>query len=208
MTNIVKNQIFKMKSFGESIKELRESLNLPLRTVAAYLDIDQAILSKMERGLRKISRQQVLKLAEYYKVSEEEFLISWLSEKMVNEIIQEEFGIKALHLAEEKIEYLVRRKNDSKETERKIRDFFKKDGRITKAWLFGSFARGENDYKSDIDLMIEVPEDLKFSLFDLSDIQFNLQRDLTTKVDLVMSKSLHPGIMARIRNDMKIVYEK
>lgn len=208
LTKSIKTKVFKMKSFGESIKELRESRNLPLRTVAAFLDIDQAILSKMERGLRKISRQQVLQLAGYFKVSEEELLISWLSDKMVDEIAHEEFGIKALHLAEEKVEYLVSRKNDSKEIERRIKDFFTKDGRVTKAWLFGSFARGENDYKSDIDLMIEVPEDLKFSLFDLSDIQYNLQRNLTKKVDLVMSKSLHPGIMARIKTDMKIVYEK
>ena len=42
-----------MDSLGDNIRKLREDKELPLRTVAAYLDIDQAILSKIERGQRK-----------------------------------------------------------------------------------------------------------------------------------------------------------
>ena len=53
-----------MDSFGDTIRKLRENKELPLRTVAAYLDIDQAILSKIERGQRKPTREQVVKLAE------------------------------------------------------------------------------------------------------------------------------------------------
>ena len=44
-----------MDNLGETIRKLREENKLPLRTVAAYLDIDQAILSKMERGQRRSS---------------------------------------------------------------------------------------------------------------------------------------------------------
>lgn len=94
-----------MKSLGELIRELREHQELPLRTVAAYLDIDQAILSKVERGQRKASREQVLKLAEYFKVNVEELLIAWLSDKVVYEVENEDLALKALHVAEEKIKY-------------------------------------------------------------------------------------------------------
>jgi len=52
-----------MLSLGETIRKLREEKELPLRTVAAYLDIDQAILSKIERGLRKPNRELVIQLA-------------------------------------------------------------------------------------------------------------------------------------------------
>ena len=45
-----------MESLGDIIRKLRESKELPLRTVAAFLDIDQAILSKIERGHRKPTR--------------------------------------------------------------------------------------------------------------------------------------------------------
>ena len=41
-----------MDSLRETIRKLREKRELLLRTVAAYLDIDEAILSKIERGQR------------------------------------------------------------------------------------------------------------------------------------------------------------
>ena len=65
-----------MGSLGETIRKLREEKELPLRTVAAFLDIDQAILSKIERGQRKSSREQVVKLAEYFEVKENDLLVA------------------------------------------------------------------------------------------------------------------------------------
>lgn len=99
-----------MDSFGDSIRKLREDKELPLRTVAAYLDIDQAILSKIERGQRKPSRGQVVKLAEYYKVKESDLLIAWLSDKLVYEIEDEAIALKALQVAEEKVKYITKNK--------------------------------------------------------------------------------------------------
>ncbi|MDR0681736.1 MAG: helix-turn-helix transcriptional regulator [Dysgonamonadaceae bacterium] len=94
-----------MKNLGDTLRELRESKQQPLRTVAAYLDIDQAILSRIERGQRKASREQVVKLADYFKVKEEDLLVAWLSDKLVYEIADEQLGIKALKVAEEKVKY-------------------------------------------------------------------------------------------------------
>jgi transcriptional regulator with XRE-family HTH domain len=99
-----------MDSLGESIRKLREAKELPLRTVAAYLDIDQAILSKIERGQRKASREQVVKLAEYFKAKENELIISWLSDKVVDDVEDEKFALQAIQVAEEKIKYLTRNK--------------------------------------------------------------------------------------------------
>jgi len=99
-----------MDSFGDSIRKLREGKELPLRTVAAYLDIDQAILSKIERGQRKPSREQVVKLAEYFKVKENDLLIAWLSDKLVCEVEDEDIALKALQVAEEKVKYITKNK--------------------------------------------------------------------------------------------------
>ena len=99
-----------MSSLGESIRKLREEKELPLRTVAAYLDIDQAILSKIERGHRKPTREQVLKLAEYFKVKKEELLVAWLSDKVVYELEDEDLALKAMQFAEEKIKYNIKDK--------------------------------------------------------------------------------------------------
>lgn len=100
----------KMESLGETIKKLREQKELPLRTVAAFLDIDQAILSKVERGQRKPNREQVIKLAKYFKVNEDDLLVAWLSDKLVYELEDEALALKAMQVAEEKIQY-NRKKN-------------------------------------------------------------------------------------------------
>ncbi len=94
-----------MDSLGDTIRKLRENKELPLRTVAAFLDIDQAILSKIERGQRKPTREQVLSLAKYFNVKQNNLLIAWLSDKLVYELQDEEVALKALQLAEEKVKY-------------------------------------------------------------------------------------------------------
>jgi transcriptional regulator with XRE-family HTH domain len=94
-----------MKNLGEILRELRESKQLPLRVIAAYLDIDPAIMSRIERGQRKASREQIVKLAEYFNVNEDELIIAWLSDKVVYELANEQNAIKALKVAEEKVKY-------------------------------------------------------------------------------------------------------
>jgi len=200
--------LFKMEGLGEIIRKLREEKKMPLRKVATYLDIDQAILSKIERGQRKPTREHIVKLAEYFNVKADVLLISWLSDKLVYEVANEKNALGALQLAEEKLVYGIRTKTDHKDILRKIKKYFEQDGRVSKAWLFGSFAREEEDYASDVDVMIEVPQNLKFSLFDLADIQYYLEKIIAKKVDLVMSKGVTPSVMKRIKQDLKVVYER
>jgi len=94
-----------MYNLGETLRKLREEKQLPLRIVASYLDIDQAILSKVERGQRKLNRDQVVRLAQYFQVKEETLLVSWLSDKLVYEVEGEQLALQALQVAEEKIKY-------------------------------------------------------------------------------------------------------
>ncbi len=99
-----------MDSLGDTIRKLREDRELPLRTVAAFLDIDQAILSKVERGQRKPTREQVVKLAAYFKVKKNDLLVAWLTDKLVFEVEDEDMALKALQVAEEKVRYNVSKK--------------------------------------------------------------------------------------------------
>lgn len=96
-----------MEKLGETIRKLREEKDLPLRIVSAYLDIDQAILSKIERGQRNATRDQVVKLASYFKIKESDLLITWLSDKLVYELADEQEALKALQVAEEKVMYQI-----------------------------------------------------------------------------------------------------
>ena len=99
-----------MDSLGETIRKLRDEKELPLRRVAAFLDIDQAILSKIERGQRKPSKELVIKLAAYFKVKKEDLLVAWLSDRIIYEVENEEQALQALHVAEEKVKYLTKHK--------------------------------------------------------------------------------------------------
>jgi len=101
------------ETIGEKLRHLREENGLPLRKVAAMLDIDVAILSKMERGERKLSKEVVLKLAEIYNYNTDELLVLFLSDKIIYEIQDEDLGEKALKVAEQRVKYLKASKNKS-----------------------------------------------------------------------------------------------
>ena len=197
-----------MQNIGKLIRTLREKEGYPLRKVAAFLDIDQAILSKIERGQRKLSKEQVIKLAGFFSYNEKEMLVIFLSDRIIYEIGNEEYAREALKVAEEKIEYLSKTKLSRSEIIEIIKKYFNNDKKILKAWLFGSFSRGEDDYKSDIDLMIQVNEGSKFSLFDLAEIQYQLEINIPYKIDVVMRGGIKPQIMARIKSDLKLIYER
>ena len=94
------------ETLGEKLRNLREQSEMPLRKVAALIDIDAAILSKMERGERKLSKEIVLKLATLYKYNSDELLVLFLSEKIMYDIQNEELGEKALKVAEKRVKYL------------------------------------------------------------------------------------------------------
>lgn len=93
------------ETIGDKLRKLREENEMPLRKVAALLDIDVAILSKMERGERPLSKEVILKLAKIYKHDAEELMVLFLSEKIVNEYGNEDLALKAMQVAEEQIKY-------------------------------------------------------------------------------------------------------
>lgn len=102
--------IMSTETIGEKLRHIREEKELPLRKVAALLDIDVAILSKMERGERKITKEVILRLADIYQCNADELLVSFLSDKILYEIQDEDLGIKALKMAEQRAKYIKQNK--------------------------------------------------------------------------------------------------
>lgn len=195
-----------MKNFGDYIRKLRLEKDLPLRIVAAYLDIDQAILSKIERGQRKPGRELVSKLAAYYKVKEDEMLVYWLSDKLVYELADEEMALQALKLAEEKILYATKPVLARNKIINTLKEFLQKDGRVAAAWLYGSFARGEEKINSDVDIIVELNNKRNYSMFDLLDLSFILGEKINRKVDLVEKGELKDFAMQTSVNDLIKIY--
>ena len=88
-----------MKKLGQELRGIRESKNILLRQVASYLEIDTAMISKMERGERKLNRIQVIKIAEYYNVSQEKLLILWVCDRVLDVVENEPFARKGMQKA-------------------------------------------------------------------------------------------------------------
>jgi transcriptional regulator with XRE-family HTH domain len=98
--------LLQMEMLGDKIRRLRESRKLPLRKVAAFLDIDTSVLSKIERGERDLNKEMVLRISEFYELDKEEVLKSYLGETVAKAIYMEQNTIDILKDAEEKIKYL------------------------------------------------------------------------------------------------------
>lgn len=194
-----------MDSFGDTIRKLREKKELPLRTVAAYLDIDQAILSKFERGQRKPARQLVVKLAAYFNVKENDLLVAWLSDKLVYEVENEDMGLKALQVAEERVAYTDFKKIDRKKILSQLKNGIKKFPLIEKAWIYGSFARENDGPKSDVDIALQT--NATFTYFDLAEVQHHLESIINRKVDVGFIDSFKPYIFEHVKPDLKLIYE-
>ena len=71
-----------LNHLGQKIREIREKQNLLLRQVAAQLEVDTALMSKIERGERKATKEQVIKIANYLKANEDELLTLWIADKV------------------------------------------------------------------------------------------------------------------------------
>lgn len=95
-----------MESFGSKIRGFRESKGLLLRQVASVIEIDQALLSKIERCERSATRNQVLAIARLFEMEENDLLSLWMGEKIAYEIKDEVFANDALRVAEKTIQYL------------------------------------------------------------------------------------------------------
>ncbi len=92
-----------VNQFGSKIKELREANGLLQRQVASQLEIDTPMLSKIEKGIRQLKREQLPILAEILKVHKDELLILWLADQLYDVVKDEDVALKAMEAAEEVI---------------------------------------------------------------------------------------------------------
>ena len=95
----------KLTTFGEFIRNLREESKLPLRKVAHELDIDQSQLSKIERDERQPNKEIIKRIAKFFKQDEHKLTITFLSDLIAYQVKDEEDGLEALKVAEQKVKY-------------------------------------------------------------------------------------------------------
>jgi len=79
---------------------------------------------------------------------------------------------------------------------------------VKKAWLFGSFARGEETPESDVDVLVEFDRSQPIGLFRYAQMHLDMEDLLGRKVDLVEDGMLRPAAALTANRDKRIIYER
>lgn len=96
--------------------------------------------------------------------------------------------------------------NMSKENINILQNYFK-DKPVFKAFVFGSFARGDASSNSDYDILVELDYSKKIGL-EFVQMQIDLADLLKTNVDLVSDKALSRYIRPFVDKDKILIYER
>ena len=88
-----------------------------------------------------------------------------------------------------------------------ITDYFKTQP-VKKAWLFGSYSRGEQRPWSDVDILVEFDRETPIGLLKFAGIMCDLEDLLGHKVDLVEEGTLKPYAVDNVNRDKKLIYAR
>ena len=89
---------------GNKIRSLRDEQGILQRQVAAYLEIDTPMFSKIERGDSRAKRSQVFQLAKYFHVDEKKMLTLWLADKILDALEgDEKQGFNAIEIVRKEL---------------------------------------------------------------------------------------------------------
>ena len=99
-----------VSTLGEIIKSKRLKTGLLQSDVAVKLGIDAPLLSKIEKGLRQLKREQIPTIAHILKADVDELLTFWLSDQIYAVVKDEKLANEAIQVTEEKIRFKKRKK--------------------------------------------------------------------------------------------------
>lgn len=102
----------KHTTFGEKLRQLRETAGMTLREVAVNIEIDPSLLAKIERNQRQPTKHLIKNLANFFSVLEKELLEEFLSDQIAYKILHEEADLNILKVAEEKVAYIKTLRNE------------------------------------------------------------------------------------------------
>ncbi len=97
--------------------------------------------------------------------------------------------------------------NNLQSIKKNVAEYFKTQP-IIKAWLFGSYARGEETPLSDVDLLVQYDENARVSLLKIASMSNELEELLDRQVDLVSEKCLRQRVAESVNRDKVLIYER
>ena len=88
-----------------------------------------------------------------------------------------------------------------------VAEYFKTQP-VLKAWLFGSYSRGEQTNESDVDILVQYDRSQRIGLLKISGMHIDLENLLEHKVDIVEEGTLRPWAIESINKDKCLIYER
>ena len=88
-----------------------------------------------------------------------------------------------------------------------VADYFKTQP-VLKAWLFGSYSRGEQTNESDVDILVQYERSQRIGLLKIAGMHIDLENLLGHKVDIVEDGTLRPWAVESVNKDKCLIYER
>ena len=88
-----------------------------------------------------------------------------------------------------------------------VADYFKTQP-VLKAWLFGSYSRGEQTNESDVDILVQYDRIQRIGLLKIAGMHIDLENLLGHKVDIVEDGTLRPWAVESVNKDKCLIYER
>jgi predicted nucleotidyltransferase len=198
------------ETFGERIRRLRQAQNMSLRELTAALNYDQSSLSKIERNELPAPESLVEPMAKKLGVRYKDLAVKYLSERVYYLLKESDFALEVIEIAGKRLEkegkgtVLAMKRARLLE---QIREYLARQP-IDKAWVFGSFAREDESYDSDLDLLVRFVKPNKLDLLDYVGIKQDLEELSGRQVDLVEEGYLLPNAKDAIEKEKVLIYER
>ena len=88
-----------------------------------------------------------------------------------------------------------------------VADYFKTHP-VLKAWLFGSYSRGEQTNESDVDILVQYDRSQRIGLLKIAGMHIDLENLIGHKVDIVEDGTLRPWAVESVNKDKCLIYER
>ena len=88
-----------------------------------------------------------------------------------------------------------------------VADYFKTQP-VLKAWLFGSYSRGDQTNESDVDILVQYDRSQRIGLLKIAGMHIDLENLLGHKVDIVEDGTLRPWAVESVNKDKCLIYER
>lgn len=198
------------ETFGELIWRLRKARGLESRDLALTLRCDVDTLSAIENNEQPAPEVWLQPLAQALGGDLRTLTIKYYSERVYYLLKGKDCALEALDIAKMRLERAV---NGALEPLGKsqlldrVQDYLIEQP-IDQAWLFGSFARNEESYDSDLDLLVRFSRKHTLDLLDYIGIKQDLEALTGRRVDLVEEGYLLPAARAKIEAEKILIYER